>query len=107
LEAFIQLHRRKRESVACVVSTDANDFRDASSRGTADNKYEQVDGFGYEFWLRWHAGLLDETGEPSQRSSCTVGADRSDPARMPGIPRLQQSERFGAADLADDNAVGT
>src|SRR5208283_555606 len=49
----------------------------------------------------------DQTREPRQRSLRAVGVDRCDSARMTGVPRFEQRERFGAAHLADDYAVGT
>ena len=38
--------------------------------------------------------------------SARAGVDGADAAGMAGAPSLQQVERFGAADLADRNAVG-
>jgi hypothetical protein len=35
-----------------------------------------------------------------------VGVNGGDPAGMPGVPGLEHIEGFGAADLADHDAVG-
>ena len=51
-------------------------------------------------------GFLDELLEAAQRAERGAGVDGADAAGMAGAPGLQEIERFGAAHLADRDAVG-
>src|SRR5579875_1388763 len=89
---------------------DLGDLHDAAHAvAHAADLYDQIDGRGD---LRAHgarrqvdAGHADHVLEPGQRLARAVGVDRAHRAVMAGVHRLQHVERFGAADLAEDDAV--
>src|SRR6516165_8050872 len=49
--------------------------------------------------------FLDELLQATQRAECRAGMNGSDPAGVPGAPRLQEVERFCATHLADRDAI--
>ena len=54
-----------------------------------------------------HAGHLDHRLQTCQRVARGVGVDRGQTAVVAGVHGLQHVDRFAAAYLADDDAVGT
>src|SRR5437016_1493142 len=88
-----------------VVRIHARKLPHAAPFWRANDERHQIHGLGHEGRLRRHAGLLDETIEPQQRSSGAVGVHRGDPAGVPGVPRLEKRQRFPAPDLAHDDAI--
>src|SRR5437870_4194455 len=88
-----------------VVRIHARKLPHAAPFWRANDERHQIHGLGHEGRLRRHAGLLDETIEPQQRSSGAVGVHPGDPTGVPGVPRLEKRQRFPAPDVAHDDAI--
>ena len=80
---------------------------DEAALGASSGQHgDQVDGLGDQRARDGDHRFLDQLLEPSQRTDGGPGMDRADAARMTGAPGLQQVQRFGAAHLADGDAIG-
>src|SRR5205807_3564136 len=88
-----------------VPPGDPGELPDAAAQGGAGDEHDEVDRLRHEPWLGRDAGLLDQQVEPHQRRAGAVGVDGREAPRMPGVPRLQECQRLGAADFADDDPV--
>ena len=75
-------------------------------RAAAGEDRDEIDGLGDQGARDRDDGFLDELLEPAQRADAGAGVDGADAAGMAGAPGLEEIERFGAAHLADRDAVG-
>ena len=82
------------------------DGLDAARRAAAADEDDQIDRFGDQPARHRDDAFLDQLLEPVERRPRGIGMDGGDAAGMAGVPGLQHVEGFGAADLADDDAVG-
>ena len=101
----LNLHSRKPESFARVVTFHANQFRDPPSFRRADDEGNQVDGLRDQLRLRRHSRLLHQARKPRQHRFGGIRMYGGDATGMPGQPCLQERERFSAAHFADNDAV--
>ncbi len=91
-----------------AASVEAGDFGDGldTLRWTAAFDEDQdVDRLGDQAVRHRDHGFLDELFEPIQCGLSRARVQSGDPAGMAGVLRLQHVECFGAAYLADDDAV--
>ena len=76
----------------------------------AADLHDQVDGaldlLAHRLGRQLEAGHRHHVLEPRQRVARGVGVDRAHRAVVAGVHRLQHVDRFLAADLAEDDAVG-
>src|SRR5437879_9219976 len=88
-----------------VPPGDRGELPDPAAERGAGDEHDEVDRLRHEPWLGRDAGLLDQQVEPHQRRAGAIGVDGCKAPRMPGVPRLQECQRLGAADFADDDSV--
>ena len=86
-------------------SGDPSKFGQATLGAPSGQNGDQVYGFCDQRARNCHHRLLDQLFEPPQCADRGPGVDRADPARMAGAPGLEQVQRFGAAHLADGDAI--
>src|SRR5439155_26403781 len=79
-------------SMSQVVCIHARKFSNAAPFWCANDEHHQVNRLDHEAWLRGHAGFLDEGVEAQEGRRCAVGVYSRDPARVPGVPGLQQCQ---------------
>ena len=100
--------RASREGVV-AIGIEAVDLRDGldPARGAAPlDEDDEIDGLRDQAARHGDDRLLDELLQPIERGARRIGVHGGDAAGMAGVPGLQHVERFGAAHLADDDAVG-
>jgi hypothetical protein len=85
---------------------DAGEFGEPARGAAAGEDGDEVDGLGDQRARDGDDGFLDELFEAAQRADAGAGMDRADAAGMAGAPGFEEVERFGAAHLADRDAVG-
>ena len=85
---------------------DTRDLRDSTLEAASGDEDDDVDGLGDEPARDRDHRLLDETLDPVERGDRTIGVDGGDAAGMARVPGLEHVERFGTADLADDDTIG-
>ena len=85
---------------------DAGELGEPALGAAAGEHGDEIDGLGDQRARDGDDGFLDELLEPAQRAERGAGVDGADAAGMAGAPGLQEIERFGAAHLADRDAVG-
>ena len=91
------------------VGIDAGDTHDAGDPAlmtAPGDEDDEVNGLRDQASRHRDHGFLDELFDAGQRRCGTVGVDGGDSAGVAGVPGLEHIERFGAPDLADDDAVG-
>ena len=84
---------------------DTGEFGEPPIGAAAGEHGDEIDGLGDQRARNGDDGFLDELLQPAQRAERGAGMDGADAAGMAGAPGLQQVERFGAADLADRDAI--
>jgi hypothetical protein len=84
---------------------DAGEFGERR-RAAAGEHGDEVDGLGDQRARDGDDGFLDELLQAAQRAERGAGVDGADAAGMAGAPGFEEVERFGAAHLADRDAVG-
>src|SRR3546814_1328161 len=80
---------------------------DAARKPATGDEHDHVDRLGDQPSRHGGDGFLDELLEPIECGRRAIGVDGGDAAGMPGIPGFQHVERFGTANLADDDTIGT
>src|ERR1700722_19821399 len=94
------------EAVATIVVADHPcDVLDSPRTTAAGDVDDDVHRLGDERARGSHGDLKDELFEPEQRSFGRSRMDRRNATGMPSAPRLEQVERFPAADFTDDHAI--
>ena len=94
-------------AVAGSSPATSGELGEAALGAAAGEHRDDIDGLGDQRARHGDDGFLDELLEPAQRAERGAGVDGADAAGMAGAPGLQEIERFGAAHLADRDAVGT
>jgi hypothetical protein len=77
----------------------------APLRAAARQDSDDIDGFCDHRTRYSEDRFLDELLKPAKRAERRASMDGADTARMAGAPGFQEVQGFGAADLADGNAV--
>src|SRR3546814_3236129 len=85
---------------------DARDTGDAALQAAARDEDNDVDRLGDQPARNGDHRLLHKAFDPVEGGHRAVGMDSGDAAGVPGIPSFQHVERFGAANLAHDDAIG-
>ena len=79
-----------------------HEFGDDTATDEMDNK---VNSLLDAATLRGDVRLLGELVKALERTLGAVGMDRSDAARVAGVPSLEEIVGFTAANLSDDDAI--
>ena len=99
--------RRSKDDPSAEKAADHGELLHAAGGAATGDVDDQVDGLGDEAALGGGAALHGELIEAGEGGGGGVGVDGGDAAGVSGVPGLQEVESLGAADLADDDAVGS
>src|SRR5690349_19215694 len=107
---MFQKPRFKQEPIGLnVVPAHSRDLCDVAMSSNAPDVHDEVnrksDGFADTPMWQPDVRCQYAVGQACQGLFCGVRVDRAETAEMSGVQRLQQVERFGAAHLADEDAI--